>query len=80
MLEAALEAFAERGFEGTSVREVARGLGREPQPHPAAHRFEGRALAGRRSTTGSPTSPLALAEEVNAVTPADDLVILRASW
>ena len=44
LLDAVLIAFGENGFDGTSVREIARGLPGQPQCHPATFRLKKKAL------------------------------------
>jgi AcrR family transcriptional regulator len=77
LLDAALAAFAEHGYEGTSVREVARSLGVShnliPQRIGSKERLWQQAV-----DHGFARLAVALADVVNGPTPGDDLATLRA--
>jgi AcrR family transcriptional regulator len=77
LLEGALAAFAEHGFEGTSVRELARSLGVSHNLIP--QRIGSKEELWRRAVDhGFARLAVELAEVINGLTPADDLDTLRA--
>lgn len=77
VLDAALQAFADRGFDGTSVREVARSLG-------VSHNLIPQRIGSKDELwlaavdRGFAQLALALAEVVNEMAQGDDLATLRA--
>lgn len=77
VLEAALESFAEKGFDGTSVRELARGLGVSHNliPQRIGTKEE---LWSAAIDHGFTYLAVEMAEMINQLTPADDLETLRA--
>jgi TetR/AcrR family transcriptional regulator len=77
LLEAALAAFAERGYEGTSVRELARSLGVSHNLIP--QRVGSKEELWRRAVDhGFARLAVALADVVNGPTSGDDLDTLRS--